>query len=402
MNIKIRQNKKLLVILLIAFVFFPIIKIKSETVEELNQKIIEQKRAIEELSSQQQAYQVKIRQKQLESKSLNNEISILDNQIASRTIGVQTTKLQIDNMDMEIKAVQLEIQKKEKEIEINKESLKGSLQELYKEEEKSDILKVLLLNDNINDFFDELSQLKSLQSDLQQKVNDLKNLKTWLEEKNKSLEASKAELVKLEEQLEGEQMQLKNDQDVKFMYLSRAQNDEKKFQKLLTDLRKEQQQANSMISQYETKARKLLAQKQGQIQDSGDFVWPVPSKYVTSYFHDPDYPFRAIFEHPAVDIRASQGTPVKASASGYVAIAKDNGMGYNYILLVHNNGISTVYGHISKINVKTGDFVIQGDVIGLSGGMPGTPGAGRLTTAPHLHFEVRVNGVAVNPLNYLK
>lgn len=402
MNIKIRQNKKLLVILLIAFVFFPIIKIKSETVEELNQKIIEQKRAIEELSSQQQAYQVKIRQKQLESKSLNNEISILDNQIASRTIGVQTTKLQIDNMDMEIKAVQLEIQKKEKEIEINKESLKGSLQELYKEEEKSDILKVLLLNDNINDFFDELSQLKSLQSDLQQKVNDLKNLKTWLEEKNKSLEASKAELVKLEEQLEGEQMQLKNDQDVKFMYLSRAQNDEKKFQKLLTDLRKEQQQANSMISQYETKARKLLAQKQGQIQDSGDFVWPVPSKYVTSYFHDPDYPFRAIFEHPAVDIRAFQGTPVKASASGYVAIAKDNGMGYNYILLVHNNGISTVYGHISKINVKTGDFVIQGDVIGLSGGMPGTPGAGRLTTAPHLHFEVRVNGVAVNPLNYLK
>lgn len=402
MNIKIQQNKKLLLILLIAFVFFPIIKIKSETVEELNQKIIEQKRAIEELSSQQQAYQVKIRQKQLESKSLNNEISILDNQIASRTIGVQTTKLQIDNMDMEIKAVQLEIQKKEKEIEINKESLRGSLQELYKEEEKSNILKVLLLNDNINDFFDELSQLKSLQSDLQQKVNDLKNLKTWLEEKNKSLEASKSELVKLEEQLEGEQMQLKNDQDVKFMYLSRAQNDEKKFQKLLTDLRKEQQQANAMISQYETKARKLLAQKQGQITDSGDFIWPVPSKYVTSYFHDPDYPFRAIFEHPAVDIRASQGTPVKASASGYVAIAKDNGMGYNYILLVHNNGISTVYGHISKINVKTGDFVIQGDVIGLSGGMPGTPGAGRLTTAPHLHFEVRVNGVAVNPLNYLK
>ncbi|HNZ86149.1 MAG TPA: peptidoglycan DD-metalloendopeptidase family protein [bacterium] len=402
MNIKIKQNKKILVILLIAFVFFPVIKIKSETIDELNQKITEQKRAIEELNSQQQTYKVKIRQKQQEAKSLNNEISILDNQIAARTLGVQTTKLQIDNMDMEMKAIQLEIEKKEKEIEVNKESLKNSIQELYKKEAKNDALKILLLNDNISDFFDEINQLKSLQSNLQQKVNELNNSKTWLEEKNKTLENSKAELVRLEQQLEGEQLRLKGDQDVKFMYLSRAQNDEKKFQNLLVELRKEQQQANAMISQYETKARTLLASKKGQIQDTGDFIWPVPSKHVTAYFHDPDYPFRTVFEHPAIDIRASQGTPVKASASGYVAIAKDNGMGYNYILLVHNNGISTVYGHISKIYVKTGDFVMQGDTIGLSGGMPGTPGAGRLTTGPHLHFEVRVNGVAVNPLNYLK
>ena len=58
MNIKIKQNKKILVILLIAFVFFPVIKIKSETIDELNQKITEQKRAIEELNSQQQTYKV--------------------------------------------------------------------------------------------------------------------------------------------------------------------------------------------------------------------------------------------------------------------------------------------------------------------------------------------------------
>ncbi|MDD4290268.1 MAG: peptidoglycan DD-metalloendopeptidase family protein [Patescibacteria group bacterium] len=402
MNIKIQRNKKLLAILLIAFVFFPIVKIKSETVDELNQKISEQKRVIEELNTQQQKYQSTIKQKQQEAKSLNNQISILDNKIASKTLGVQTTKLQIDNMDMEIKAIQMEIEKKEKEINLNKENLKNSLQELNKQEQSNSILKILLLNDSVGDFFDELTQLKSLESGLQKKVDELQGLKTWLEDKNKSLENSKSELVKLQEQLEGEQLGLKEDQDVKFMYLSRAQNDEKKFQKLLTELKKEQQQANSMISQYEAKARKLLSQKQGQIQDSGNFIWPVPSKYVTAYFHDPDYPFRAIMEHPAVDIRASQGTPVKASASGYVAIAKDNGMGYNYILLVHNNGISTVYGHISKIYVKTGDFVLQGDTIGLSGGMPGTPGAGRMTTAPHLHFEVRANGVSVNPLNYLK
>ncbi len=402
MIVKIKISKKLLAILVVIVFCIPTIKIKSETIQELNQKISDQKRVIEELSNQQKTYQTTIRQKQQESKSLNNEISILDNQIASRTLGIQTTKLQIQNMDLEMRATQLEIDKKEKEILMNRENVKSALQGLYKEEEKNDVLKILLLNDNLSDFFDEINQFKSLQSDLQQKINELQNLKIWLEDKRQNLEKSKTDLVKLQEKLESEESQLKGDQDVKFMFLSRAQNDEKKFQNLLSELKKEQEQANSIINQYELKARQLLASNKNKIVDSGEFTWPVPSKYITAYFHDPDYPFRAIFEHPAIDIRASQGTPVRAASSGYVAVAKDNGLGYNYILIVHNNGLSTVYGHISKINVKANDFVMQGDVIGLSGGMPGTPGAGRLTTAPHLHFETRVNGIAVNPLTYLK
>jgi murein DD-endopeptidase MepM/ murein hydrolase activator NlpD len=69
-------------------------------------------------------------------------------------------------------------------------------------------------------------------------------------------------------------------------------------------------------------------------------------------------------------------------------------------MLIHGDNISTVYGHISKPLVSEDDYVVQGQAIALSGGMPGTVGSG-LTTGPHLHFEVRQDGVPVDPLEYL-
>ncbi|MDO8593104.1 MAG: M23 family metallopeptidase [bacterium] len=132
--------------------------------------------------------------------------------------------------------------------------------------------------------------------------------------------------------------------------------------------------------------------------------WPVSSRKVNYGFHDPAYPFRdSVGEHNAIDIDVAQGTAVKAAADGVVvALADNNTTAYDYITIDHGQGIKTTYGHLSALRVKLGDAVTPGQVIALSGGKPGTIGAGSNTTGAHLHFEVNQNGIDVDPMGFLK
>ena len=100
-------------------------------------------------------------------------------------------------------------------------------------------------------------------------------------------------------------------------------------------------------------------------------------------------------DHTGLDIAAPKGTPIKAAAAGKVTYAGNAGDGYgNYVVISHGNGVQTVYAHCSKLLVSKGQQVSQGEVIAKVGSTGNS-------TGNHLHLEVRKNGIAYNPQNYV-
>ena len=130
------------------------------------------------------------------------------------------------------------------------------------------------------------------------------------------------------------------------------------------------------------------------MKGSGQFIVPVAGR-VTSGFGSRVHPISGrVRMHTGVDFGASTGTPILAADSGVVVSAGwRNGYG-NTVLIDHGNGLATLYGHQSRLAVRAGQSVAQGDVIGYVGSTGNS-------TGPHLHFEVRKGGTPVNPMSYL-
>lgn len=129
------------------------------------------------------------------------------------------------------------------------------------------------------------------------------------------------------------------------------------------------------------------------------FCSPVGANWesiVTSEFGYRRDPFTgASSGHSGIDLAVPAGTPVRAALPGTVTVSKYNAGGYGYYVMIdHGNGVSTLYGHNSRLLAQVGQTVKAGDIISLSGS------TGR-STGPHLHFEVRVNGEQTNPRAYL-
>lgn len=374
-------------------------------IDDLNKQIEAKKKTIELLEKSINEYKTKITQKQLEAVSLNNQMAIVNNRISEVDLDIKATEEKISSLTLEIKSLQLGIEDKEKIVERQKIILAGLIRNLYLENDRN-YIEIAAAYNSFSDFYNRIHELEVLEIELGGSVRMLREAKTDLENKKTQIESRKLAYDELNQSLKDKKNNLDNQLYIKQNLLVQTKNSEKKFNSLLSSLRQQYQNTESEISSAEQEIRRRLAEQdklEALNEQSGILFWPTTSHSITSVFHDPDYPYRYVFEHTGLDIKASQGTPIRAAGSGYVGRAKFCSLSscYAYVMLIHANGLATVYGHLSVISVKEEQFVTRGDLIGYSGGKPGSVGAGPFVTGPHLHFEVRRNGIPVDPIGYL-
>lgn len=376
----------------------------DQEINDLNLKIQSQKKQIDELQARQKEYQIQIEIKQRDRLNLNNQLAILENRLAKAQLDIDGANLEISKTNLEIQKIEIDSRALDEEIENQKNHISNLLKLVYKQDQVS-VLEMLLLNNSLADFLNQVQYLENTNNEIINSVESLRKDKERLDSNKFALNDKNAELNDLKLKLEEKKESLRYEQENKTYILEATRSSEREYQNLLQQAKREQQQAEAEIASSETLIRQKMSQKERDRLNEGNntIAWPVPKNMIMSTFHDPDYPYRNIIgEHPAVDIRAKQGTTITAAADGYVAKVKfDGSSNYGYIMLIHGDGLATVYGHVSKVYVTTDQYVVQGQTIGRTGGTPGSPGSGRFSTGPHLHFEVRLNGLPVDPESYL-
>ena len=373
----------------------------DKEIEQLNQKILDQKQQIESLRVKQQEYREKIKAKQAERASLSNQLEILEDRLLEAQADIEETNLEIDKTNLEVKKIELDRAALDDSIEANKQHIASLIRSMYQQDQAS-TLEMLLLNDSLAEFLNQARYLQDANAEISRSVDQLKLDKDRLEASVNELNRKTKELQALKADLEEKKDGLDYEQANKSNLLAETRASEREFQSLIEAGQREQRAAEAAISSAETLIRKKMSERERQRLNEGNntIAWPVPKNTVTAGFHDATYPYRGLIgEHSALDIRAKQGTTITAAADGYVAKVKFDGTkNYAYIMLIHGNGLSTVYGHVSAVYVMADQYVKQGQAIGKTGGMPGGVGSGPFTTGPHLHFEVRSNG---HPVKYL-
>ena len=139
----------------------------------------------------------------------------------------------------------------------------------------------------------------------------------------------------------------------------------------------------------------VYAHRETTISETEHFLWPVgDNRYITSGFGNRKialYGYERL--HTGVDINTATGTPVTAIAGGTVIVSVYDGGWGDYIMINHGNNLISLYAHLDSRSVKRGDTVTAGQKIG-------TTGNSGISSGPHLHFELREHGKAINPFRY--
>lgn len=246
------------------------------------------------------------------------------------------------------------------------------------------------LDSSLSKIHNQLIEKRSLQSNIVASTSNLANLKELLEARRLQARITKLSKEKLLEFTKGEQLVYED-------LLKKAQEDQLIVEKQVLDILESYSKMKNQLIDGTSLDETFFGKNKNLLS------WPVdPSRGITAKFKDTAYKNLFGVPHNAIDIRANMGTKITAPADGVVLkVVGGNGNDYHYIMIAHADGVVSLFGHVYDEYVEVGDKVKRGQVVGLTGGMPGTKGAGFLTTGPHLHFEVFKDGKRIDPLTLL-
>ncbi len=246
----------------------------------------------------------------------------------------------------------------------------------------------------IDDIGDIMRSDKELEDAYRQSVADLKSVKAEYEQAKAEMESSKTELESLKAQQE-------KDIAEATAVIASLQGDISSNSSLLSQLSAQEKQLNADIQKKVDELNRQQQQQQqpgntgntGSTVGTGNLVWPSYCTYITSRQGPRVHPVTGEYKnHGGTDIGASYGSAIYAADSGTVVRSADgwNGGWGNYVMINHGNGMQTLYAHMSSRAVSVGQTVSRGQTIGYVGSTG-------MSTGPHLHFEMYINGSRVDP-----
>lgn len=372
------------------FVFYSKPPVVGQSIDDLQKQKQEKQQKLDAINKKISQLQAEIKQRKSAASSLNNEIAILNLEIAETEAQIEATNDKIDASNLEIADVTEKIIRTESDIQKQKAILKELIRRINDLDQMSP-LEIALENDNFTEFLDQLQYATNIQEQSQETLTAIKTLKSELEIKQAQLKKYKADLDALRGQLEVAEAGLAGQRKGKQQILDQTRNQEKAYQRLLSESESLEEQIEEEIFNLEVELRKRLGNNRLPAK-KGLLAWPMDGTLTQGYGNTG---FRALGYnfHNGIDIAAPAGSSIYASGDGTVLDTGTGSGAYgNWVTIKHQVGsraLVTLYAHMSSFRVKEGQQVKSGDLLGFEGNTGNTT---RLLYGPHrgyhIHFTV--------------
>jgi len=354
---------------------------QTGSVDELQrqQQQIDQKRS--------QMTQERDRLKRLEQ-SAHGNLKDLQQTIKATTSQIQVSEARLAGAAKQLQALEVSLVKAEQVYRQKQFSTVARLRFLQRQQTNKGFA-VLLQSQNLNQFLDRRRQLKQVYKADQHMLASFKDEADRIDRQRNQVEQQKNEIALLAQQLQLQKSQSEAQADSQKALIARLRSDRRALEAAETQLAKDSQNIALLIQQRVTSQQGGIA-----LRGTGQMIAPCAAP-ITSGFGWRMHPILGYERfHSGIDFGADYGTQIAAADSGTVIFAGWYGGYGNAVIIDHGNGITTLYGHTSELYVTEGQTVQRGQAIA-------AVGSTGLSTGPHLHFEVRQAGEAVDPMAYL-